>query len=399
MIIKAYANFEKAGYEATKGTHMSPSFEGFLGCMKIKIFSNVMIQCASDLQGIPCFVPIHCQDFSTRNTVCKIITGGLENILKRAESRRWDGTKRISSKTQDMIDPFLAALYNTYSLSADLTNPYKDCTLPAPSTVKFMIDVMFIPEGENDNCKLEVLLHDDCQVVLFLWKEFKKHGSYVFLRHSKTTWKLDVTNGSKYMLEYHISESKMITDAGELEKSVGWPTHRMSISAMIEDAKVGTRRRSLRLRTYKWIQQIPFQYLKSMDVHLEEADKTGTTLLHILSEMNESKMIKCLLDKIENIDPRDFIGQTPLHKACVMSKFKTAKVLIENGADVNAIDDGGDSPLTLLSSHKKHDLGLLKMLLDLNANRSHKNKKKMRAVDLAITNKSNIDVVKLLRPV
>ena len=378
---------------------MSPSFEGFLGCMKIKIFSNVLIQCASDLQGISCFVPIHCLDISTRNMVCKIITAGLENILKRAESRRWDGKKRISSKTQDLIDPFLGALYNTYSLSADLTNPYQDCTLPAPSTVKFMIDVKFIPEGENDNCKLEVLLHDDCQVVLFIWKEFQKRGSYVFLRHSKTTWKLDVTNGSKYMIEYHIPENKMLTDAGELEKSVGWPTHRMSICDMIEDAKVGNRRRSLRLKTYKWIQKIPFQYLKSMGVCLEEADETGTTLLHTLSGMNESAMIKCFLDKIENIDPRDFFGQTPLHKACVMSKFKSAKLLIKNGADVNAIDDNGDSPLTLLASQKKKDLGLLKMLLDLNANRSHENKKNMRAVDLAKMNKSNIDVVKLLRPV
>ena len=64
-----------------------------------------------------------------------------------------------------------------------------------------------------------------------------------------------------------------------------------------------------------------------------------------------------------------------------------------------AIDDNGDSPLTLLASQKKKDLGLLKMLLDLNANRSHENKKNMRAVDLAKMNKSNIDVVKLLRPV
>ena len=50
-----------------KGIHMSPSFEGYLGCIKIKIFSNVMVQCASDLQGIPCFVPIHCLDTSTKN--------------------------------------------------------------------------------------------------------------------------------------------------------------------------------------------------------------------------------------------------------------------------------------------------------------------------------------------
>ena len=77
---------------------MSPSFEGFLGCMKIKIFSNVMIQCASDLQGIPCFVPIHCLDGASKNTVQKIITSGLENILKKAETKKLNGTKKILPK-------------------------------------------------------------------------------------------------------------------------------------------------------------------------------------------------------------------------------------------------------------------------------------------------------------
>ena len=384
-----------------KGIHMSPSFEGYLGCIKIKIFSNVMIQCASDLQGIPCFVPIHCLDTSTKNVVRKIIETGLEDILKRAETKKWNGTKTILSKTQDKIDPFLGALYNTYSLSADLTDPYQDCTLSPPNTMKFMIDVAFIPEGENDNCKLEVLLHEECQVVLFIWKELKKHQSYIFMRHSKTTWKLEVTNGNKYMIEYHIKDSKMTTNAGELEKSVGWPLHRMGIQEMIQETKLKVNKKSkdLSIKTYKWIKQIPLQYLNSMDVDLEEPDETGTTLLHILSGMNEYKLVKCLLDKIEYIDPRDDNGQTPLHKACALAKFKTAKLLLRNGADVNAITNDGESPLTILSSHGKHDLGLLKLVLDLNADRSYENKKQMRPIDLAKINGAKKDVVSLLRPV
>ena len=87
--------------------------------------------------------------------------------------------------------------------------------------------------------------------------------------------------------------------------------------------------------------------------------------------MNEYKLVKCLLDKIEYIDPRDDNGQTPLHKACALAKFKTAKLLLRNGADVNAITNDGESPLTILSSHGKHDLGLLKLVLDLNADRSY----------------------------
>ena len=360
-----------------------------------------MIQCASDLQGIPCFAPIHCLDCSTKNSVRKIIETGLENILKRAETKKWNGSKTILPKTQDIIDPFLAALYNTYSLSAAFTDPYQDSTLPPPSTMKFTIDVAFIPEGENDNCKLEALLHDDCQVVLFIWKEFQKHRSFLFIRNSETTWKLEVTNGNKYMIEYHAIANRMTTNAGELEKSVGWPTHRMGIKDMIQETKLKVlkQKKSLSIKTYKWIKQIPLQYLNSMDVDLEESDETGTTLLHILSEMNECKLIKCFLDKIDNIDPRDSNGQTPLHKACALAKFKAAKLLIKNGADVNAITDYGESPLTLLSSQDKHDLGLLKLVLDLNADRSYENKKKMRPVDLAKVNGSKKDVLNLLRPV
>ena len=136
-----------------------------------------------------------------------------------------------------------------------------------------------------------------------------------------------------------------------------------------------------------------------MHVDLEESDENGTTLLHILSGMNEYKLIKYLLDKIENIDPCDSNGETPLHKACVLAKFKTAKLLIRNGADVNAITNDGESPLTLLSSHGKHDLGLLKLILDLNADRSYENKKQMRPIDLAKIHRSKKDVLNLLRPV
>ena len=384
-----------------KGTHMSPTFEGFLGCMKIKIFSNVMIQCASDLQGIPCFIPIHCLGRSTKKTVQKIITSGMENTLKRAETKKWNGEKKIIQKTQDIIDPFLAGLYNPFSLSSSLTEPYQDCTIPPPSTILFTIDVAFIPEGETDNCKLEVLLHDDCQVVLFIWKVFEKHGSFIFMRKSMTTWKLEITNGNKYLIEYHISENKMTTDAGELEKSVGWPSKRMEIQDMIEEtkSKVDKRCKSLSLKTYKWIEKIPLQYLNSMDVDLEESDENGLTILHTLSMLNESKLIKCFIDKIENVDPRDSKGQTPLHKACSNLSFKTAKLLILHGADVNAVTEDGDSPLTLLSSHSKHDLKLLKMLVDMNANRSHENNTNMRAIDLAKNNRSTSDVLKLLRPV
>jgi hypothetical protein len=379
---------------------MAPTFQGVLCCVQIRIFSSVMLECASNLEGIPCFVPIHCLPLAAKNTVEKIIAAGLSTIMKRAETTKWNGKKRISLKTQNIIDPFLASLYNTYSLSAALTDPYQDCSLPPPDRVKFTIDVTYIAEGENDNCKLELLLHDDLAIVLFIWKEFKKYGSYVFLRHTKTTWTLNATNGNLYTIEYGFVENRMMTSAGELEKTVGWPKQRMSIGQMIEEAKLkmDSKLKNLSHNTYQWIKKVPMQYLIGMDIDLDEPNDDGVTLLHILSELNETKSMKCLIDKMKNIDPCDSFGQTPLHRACERSSFKAAKILIEYGANVNALTENGNSPLTILAAQKEHDIVLLKMLLDLNAKREHENKENMRAVDLVRQSNSKSEIVKLLRP-
>ena len=379
---------------------MAPRFQGVLSCVQIKVFSSVMLECASNLEGIPCFVPIHCLSTNARNTVENIITEGLSTIMKRAETTKWNGKRGISLKVQNIIDPFLASLYNTYSISAALTDPYQDSSLPPPDRVKFTIDVTYIAEGENDNCKLEVLLHDKLTIVLFIWKEFKNHGSDVFLRHTMTTWTLCVTNGNLFTIEFDIKENKMITSVGELEKIVGWPKERMSIVQMIEEAKlkVDCKLKHLSHRTYKWIKKVPIQYLNGMRIDLDEVNDDGVTLLHILSELNETKNMKCLLGKMQNIDPYDSYGQTPLHRACANSSFKAAKILIEHGADVNALTDNNDSPLTILASQKKQDINLLKMLLDLNAKREHENKDYMRAIDLVRQSNCKKGTIKLLRP-
>ena len=379
---------------------MAPTFQGLLGCVKIKIFAGVMLESASNLEGIHCFFPVHCLSVSKRNNVERIITAGLSIIMKRAETRSWNGKKKISAKTQDLIDPLLASFYNIFSLSAGLTDPYQDCSLPMPETVIFKIDAAYIPEGENDNCKLEILLHDDIEIVMFLWKEFKKYGTYVFLRHTKTTWALNATNGNLFTVNYEINGNKMVTTSGELEKIVGWPKERKNALQMFEEAKLklDCKLKQLNNKTYKWIKSVPMQYLYGMQIDLDEPNEDGITLLHILAELNETKNMKCLIDKLKNIDPRDCLGQTPLHRACAKSNFKTAKILIEHGANVNAITNENDSPLTILASQNEKDISLMKILLEQNANREHENKDCMRAVDLVRQSKAKDKVIRLLRP-
>ena len=109
IYLQAIKLFEKCEYEATKGIHLAPKFEGVLSCVQMRIFSSVMVECASKVEGLTCFLPIHLLSSTTKTNVQRIISDGLSIILKRAESRRWNGRKIITLKTQNIIDPFLSA--------------------------------------------------------------------------------------------------------------------------------------------------------------------------------------------------------------------------------------------------------------------------------------------------
>ena len=118
-----------------------------------------------------------------------------------------------------------------------------------------------------------------------------------------------------------------------------------------------------------------------------------------LGEINESKLMKCVIEKFRNIDPCDSLGQTPLHKACSTSSFRTAKLLLQYGADVNALTENGNTPIMMLAGQKKHSKKFFKLLLDFNAKRDLENKDNMRAVDIARMTNLPDKLVKLLQPI
>lgn len=379
---------------------MAPTFKGLLGCVQIMIFSSVMLECASSLDGIYCFVPIHCLSEESKISVEKIIAGGLHTILKKAKTRQWNGKLKISPKTQNVIDPYLASLYNTYSLAASLTDPYQDCSIPIQKVVQFTIDTNFIPEGRNDSCKLEVLLHDDNNIIIFAWKEFLDNGMRVLMRHNRTTWNFDASHSSRFDVSYNWLENKMLLDESEMEKTVGWPSERMDIRDLkfeIKQKKHG-KIKQLSRSTYKWMMQVPEQYLKCMDIDLDEADTKGRTLLHYLARINDYKNMNCIMGKVKYIDAFDDNHWTPLHKACSAGSFKAAKFLIRNGANVNHLTSDGNSPLMLLAKNKKNDLNLIKLLLECNAKRHIENIDRMRAIDIATMNNAEEKVKQLLKP-
>ena len=379
---------------------MAPTFKGLLGCVQIMIFSSVMLECASSLDGIYCFVPIHCLSEESKISVEKIIAGGLHTILKKAQTRQWNGKLKISSTTQNIIDPYLASLYNTYSLAASLTDPYQECSLPIQEIVNFTIDTKFIPEGRNDSCKLEVLLHDELNIIIFAWKEFLGKGWQALMRHNRTTWNFDASHSSRFDISYNLLENKMLLDESEMEKTVGWPSERMDIRDLkfeIKEKKHG-KIKQLSRSTYKWMKQVPEQYLKCMEIDLDEADTKGRTLLHYLAKINDYKNMDCVMGKVKHIDAFDDNHWTPLHKACSAGSFKAAKFLIRNGANVNHLTSNGNSPLMLLAQNKKQDLNLIKLLLEFNAKRHLENSDRMRAIDIATMNNAEDQVKQLLKP-
>ena len=398
MIFQALKLFEKCEYEATKGMHLAPKFEGFLSCVQMRIFSTVMMECASNIENITCFLPIHLLSVATKANIQRIITSGFSIIIKRAETKKWNGKKTITAKTQNVIDPFLSALYNTYSLSGDLTNPYEEGMLP--DSVKFTIDITYIAEGEEDSCKLEVIIHEDLNVTVFVWKELKKEKLHIYIRYEKITWTMPLNNGNLFEVEYHISENKMSTASGEMEKIVGWPKQRMSVSQMIEEVELKRDGKLSRLSkiTYKWIQHVSEQYLASLNIDLDNVNEDGISILHLLAEIKGSKFLRCIMKKIRNIDPIDSSGQTPLHRACVFSRYKSAKVLLEHGADVNIRTKTGDTPLMILAGKRKTKRRFYKLLLDFNAKRETENNESMRAVDIARMSDCPSNILKLLQP-
>ena len=96
--------------------HLAPKFEGFLSCVQMRIFSTVMMECASNIENITCFLPIHLLSVATKANIQRIITSGFSIIIKRAETKKWDGKKTITVKTQNVINPFLSIVAEHYSL-------------------------------------------------------------------------------------------------------------------------------------------------------------------------------------------------------------------------------------------------------------------------------------------
>ena len=146
-ILKAMEELKSVRYEATKGMHMAPDFEGKLRCYQLEMISSVLLQCASEIEGVNCFLPVHLLPSKRKDTIRIILERGLSQIIGHAEQKSFLGQTKITQQRQDQLDPYLAGFYNSYSLASNFTQPYQE---KIPDEILFSVNPNFIAEGEED---------------------------------------------------------------------------------------------------------------------------------------------------------------------------------------------------------------------------------------------------------
>lgn len=140
----AYVLFQKAQSQSQEGIHLADSFETHLKCVQINLISTTLIESAVEIDGSLYFIPLHTLPDRKKADIAKQLKAGLETIVSRTEKKTIFGRLSVCKKKQNLIDPYLVAFYNVYSLVANLTQPYHDIL---PVLLSFKIDVDFIPEG------------------------------------------------------------------------------------------------------------------------------------------------------------------------------------------------------------------------------------------------------------
>ena len=90
----------------------------------------------------------------------------------------------------------------------------------------------------------------------------------------------------------------------------------------------------------------------------EEADHWNRTPLHCAASNPDPSCLRLLLDRVDEVDVRDYRGHTPLHIACQASAEENVRLLLGYDADPNAEGRDGATPL-----HRSTSARVVRMLL------------------------------------
>ena len=80
---------------------MAPDFEGKLRCYQLEMISSVLLQCASEIDGVKCFLPVHLLPTKKKETIRSILEKGLSEIIGHAKQKSLFGQPKITQHRQD----------------------------------------------------------------------------------------------------------------------------------------------------------------------------------------------------------------------------------------------------------------------------------------------------------
>ena len=280
----------------------------------------------------------------------------------------------------------MASFYPVYSLAANLTNPFHDVI---PDSISFMIDTRFIPEGEDDLVKIEILLHPIKNVFLFVWKTFGKSSQTLHIRYKKVTWTVNFIQGCILNLNFTTNTNQLTCKTAILDKIVGWPVQRSMYNDifctknMYNVVKYKFFTNKSNDHFFDWFSKVSTDYLAEINLNVEKPFECGNTLLHHAAKMENFEYLKVLLPKFTSVNVFDFEKKTPLHLACEKGNYEIIKLLLESNADVNLTTNNGLTCLMILAKRKVQDTKLVKLLLQYHASSDAENYDGMRAIDYA----------------
>ena len=89
------------------------------------------------------------------------------------------------------------------------------------------------------------------------------------------------------------------------------------------------------------------KYVMSKVLNINPKDNYGRTPLHIAADLGKLDVVKYIMEKLEIKSPKDNNGKTPLHNAARSGKLIVFKYIVENVIEKNPKDNDSNTPLDL----------------------------------------------------
>ena len=114
--------------------------------------------------------------------------------------------------------------------------------------------------------------------------------------------------------------------------------------------------------------------------------------LHFACLVDNSSIVKILIDNGADVNAMDSNNATPLHWACCQGKYSTVKYLLKHGADTSLVDMNGNS--VLMYAIEKGLVEIVKLLIEeYNMNVHTNNHNLQNSIDIAYE-EEEIEVLK-----